>query len=465
MSDWCRPSAQGEPQGVDEFRNGPGMFSGYDPTTRDRTGVDQCEKAGGHRLDRAESVSAGAGMCPDLRAVGTSAINPAEAGGRPLGLPGRVAVIALVAVALVVGLASGTGLFEAAPYGLVGGFLAIRRPRSSIGWLLLLGACSFAVSSLNAPASLAELTSGAVSPAVMAITVVQAWSGSPLIVVLFVITLTFPAGRLPVGRWGQLARSALALVVLLAVLSVFAPTISVNIPSSSSGVSIANPLAVFPDWPGWIALSAGPPVTLLFTAVGVASMFVRLRRARGVERAQLRWLVWSMAFIVVGFLIGLVGDSVFVNGLGGVVWLPAIVAFCLPPVAIGIAILRYRLYEIDRIISRTISYGVITLVLVSVFVVVVLAAQEMLGPLTGSNTIAVAGSTLLVATLFQPLRRRIQRLVDRRFNRTRYDADRIAAALTKRLGDEVDLETLRSAILATVGAAVEPSSEALWLRE
>ena len=392
-------------------------------------------------------------------------VSAADAGGRPLGLPGRITVTAVVALALLVGLTSGTGLFEAAPYGLVGGFLAIRRPRSSIGWLLLLGAWSFAVSSLTAPASVAQLTSGAVSSLVMAITVVQAWSGSPLIVVLFVITLTFPAGRLPIGRWGQLARFALALVVLLAVLSAFAPTISVNIPSSSSGVTVANPLAVFPGWPGWIVLSAGPPITLVFTAAGVASMFVRLRRAGSVERAQLRWLVWSMAFIVVGFIVGLVGDSIFVNGLGGAVWLPAIVAFCLPPVAIVIAILRYRLYEIDRLISRTIIYGLVTLVLASVFVVVVLAAQAVLGPLTGSSTIAVAGSTLLVAALFQPIRRRVQRLVDRRFNRTRYDAERTVAAFADRLRDEVDLEALRAEILATVSAAVEPSAVSLWLRE
>jgi hypothetical protein len=374
-------------------------------------------------------------------------------------------VIVLVALALVVGLTSGTGLFEAVPSGLVGGFLAIRRPRSSIGWLLVLGAWSFAVTSVTAPASVAQLTSGTLSTLAMAITVVQAWSGGLLIVVLFVITLTFPAGRLPIGRWGQLARFALALVVLLAVLSVFAPTISVNVPSSSSGVSVANPLAVFPEWPGWIVLSAGAPIGLLFTAAGVASMFVRLRRARGVERARLRWLVWSMAFIVVGFVVGLVGDSVFVNGLGGAVWLPAIVAFYLPPIAIGLAVLRYKLYEIDRIISRTISYGVVSLVLASVFVVVVLAAQAVLGPLTRSNTIAVAGSTLLVAALFQPIRRRVQSLVDRRFNRSRFDAEWTVAAFAERLRDEVDLDQLRLEILATVAATVEPSSGSLWLRE
>jgi hypothetical protein len=392
-------------------------------------------------------------------------VSVAEAGGHPLGLPGRITVIVLVALALVVGLTSGTGLFEAAPYGLVGGFLAIRRPQSSIGWLLLLGAWSFAVSNVTTPASVAQLTSGAVSTLVLAITVVQAWSGSPLIVVLFVITVSFPTGRLPIGRWGQLARFALALVVLLAVLSAFTPTISVNIPGSSSGVTVANPLAVFPEWPGWIALSAGPPIALLFTAAGVASMVVRLRRARGVERAQLRWLVWSMAFIVGGFIVGLVGDSIFVNGLGGAVWLPAIVAFCLPPIAIGLAVLRYKLYEIDRIISRTMSYGVVTLVLASLFVAVVLAVQAVLGPVTGSSTIAVAGSTLLVAALFAPIRRRVQGLVDRRFNRSRFDAERTVAAFAERLRDEVDLDQLRAEILATVLATVEPSSVSLWLRE
>ncbi|MGH2465097.1 MAG: hypothetical protein ACRDGI_06520 [Candidatus Limnocylindrales bacterium] len=321
------------------------------------------------------------------------------------------------------------------------------------------------MSSLYAPASVSQLTTGTIAPLALAIIVVQAWSGSPLIVVLFVISLTFPAGRLPVGPWARPAQIALGVVVLLAVLSVFAPTISANVANSSSGVTLANPLAVFPGWPGWAVLSQGPAITLAFTAAGVGSMFVRLRRAGSVERAQLRWLVWSMAFIVVGFIVGLVGDSVFVNGLGGAVWLPAILAFCLPPVAIGIAILRYRLYEIDRIISRTISWAVITIILGASFVLTIVVAQALIAPIAGSNELVVAGSTLLVAALFQPIRARVQRLVDRRFNRTRYDAERTVAAFAGRLRDEVDLEALRSEILATVSAAVEPSAVSLWLRD
>ncbi len=382
----------------------------------------------------------------------------------PLGMAGRIIVVASVAVALAIGLSSGTGLFEATPYGLVGGFLAIRRPGNPIGWLLLAGAWSFAVSSINVPVTAAQLTSGTVPAAALALAVIQAASWGPLLVVLLVITIVFPTGRLPLGRWGQLARLAVATVVVLAILSVFAPTISVTVAGVSSGVTAANPLAVAPAWSGWIVASQAAPITLMLTAVAVGAMFVRLRGAQGVERAQLRWLVWSLAFIVIGFVVGLVGDATLDNGLNGLVWVPAIVAFALPPIAIGIAILRYRLYEIDRLISRTISWAAVTLILGACFVLVILVAQALIAPVTGSSELAVAGSTLLVAALFQPIRRRVQRLVDRRFNRARYDAEATINAFAGRLRDEVDLEHLRVEILATVGHTVEPSSVSLWLR-
>jgi hypothetical protein len=331
--------------------------------------------------------------------------------------------------------------------------------------MLLAGAWSFALSSINVPVTAAQLTSGAVPAPVLALAVVQAASGGPLLILLLAITVVFPTGRLPSGRWGQLARLAIVAVVVLGVLSVFAPTISVAVPGVSSGVTAVNPLAVAPAWPGWIVVSQGPPITLVLTAGGVVTMFVRLRRARGVEQAQLRWLVWSMGFIVIGFVVGLVGDSTLDNGLNGLVWLPAIIAFSLPPIAIGIAILRYRLYEIDRLVSRTISWAVVTVILGTTFVVAILLARALVAPVTGSSELAVAVSTLLVAALFQPIRRRVQRFVDRRFNRTRYDADRIVTAFAGRLRDEVDFERLRAEILATVVQTVEPSSVSLWLRE
>ena len=229
-------------------------------------------------------------------------------------------------------------------------------------------------------------------------------------------------------------------------------------------MSVPNPLALVPGWPLWPVVSVGPAVTLALAAAGVMSMVVRLRRAQGVERAQLRWLVWSMAFIIVGFVIGLVGDSVFANGLNGAVWLPAIVAFALPPLAIGVAVLRYRLYEIDRLISRTIGWAVLTVILGGVFVGLVLGLQSILAPFTRSNELAVAGSTLLVFSLFQPIRRRVQAVVDRRFNRSRYDAQVAVESFSTGLRDEVDLKILQESLLAIVETTLEPTVSGLWLR-
>jgi hypothetical protein len=204
----------------------------------------------------------------------------------------------------------------------------------------------------------------------------------------------------------------------------------------------------------------------------VASLIVRYRRAAGIERAQLKWFAaaatvtgvagavnigtnWSLTTAPTGAL----GTINTVSGF--VIW----VGLALLPVAIGLAVLRYKLYEIDRLISRTISYGVLTAIVGGLFVGFILVFQAVLAPLTGSNELAVAGSTLLAAALFQPLRRRVQRIVDRRFNRSRYDAEQTVAAFAARLADEVDLDQLRAEILATVTATVEPSSVSLWLRD
>jgi hypothetical protein len=135
------------------------------------------------------------------------------------------------------------------------------------------------------------------------------------------------------------------------------------------------------------------------------------------------------------------------------------------PISVGIAVLRYRLYEIDRIVSRTIGWAMVSAVLVAVFIALVLVTQTALASITSSNTFAVAGSTLVVAALFQPLRRRVQSGVDRRFNRARYDAERTVTAFAARLRDDVDMDQLRAEITSTVGRTVQPASVALWLRE
>jgi hypothetical protein len=194
---------------------------------------------------------------------------------------------------------------------------------------------------------------------------------------------------------------------------------------------------------------------------------IRYRRAAGIERAQLKWFALVMAISLPALLVrfSLYGNDGVELIVSNVALLVAYAGFALLPVAIGIAILRYRLYEIDRLISRTISYGVLTAIVGGLFGGFILVFQAVLAPVTGSNELAVAGSTLLVFALFQPLRRRVQRLVDRRFNRSRYDAERTVAAFAGRLRDEVDLDALKLEILATVTRAVEPTTVALWLRE
>ncbi|HEX7472172.1 MAG TPA: hypothetical protein VF323_03750, partial [Candidatus Limnocylindrales bacterium] len=200
----------------------------------------------------------------------------------------------------------------------------------------------------------------------------------------------------------------------------------------------------------------------------IASLVVRYRRASGIERAQLKWFAYVGLVVLPTLLLAIVtrgATSGPLLVLNGIAWVVAIGGLALLPVAIGIAVLRYRLYEIDRLISRTISYGVLTAIVAGLFVGFILVFQAVLAPVTGSNELAVAGSTLLAAALFQPIRRRVQRLVDRRFNRSRYDAEQTVAAFASRLRDEVDLEQLRAEILATVAATVEPSSVSLWLRD
>ena len=224
-------------------------------------------------------------------------------------------------------------------------------------------------------------------------------------------------------------------------------------------MTVPNPAALLPNLPIWGVVTPDTvilPIAVLMVAAAI-SVVVRHRRAAGIERQQLRWFSAALAFVVLAVVGGyIVGTLIPEIGDQGPQWLV--------PIAIGIAVLRYRLYDIDRIISRAIGYLVVTSVLVAAFALLVLGLTSVLEPLTGGNTLAVAGSTLVVAALFQPLRARVQRGVDRRFDRSRYDGERLLAALGERLRDEVDLAAIRGEVLATVDAAVRPSGPGLWLR-
>jgi hypothetical protein len=349
----------------------------------------------------------------------------------------------------------------------VGAVLVARLPRNILGWLLLLGGVSLAVS--IGAGGLADyglnVHRGSVPGAIWFAVLSGATGGTFIGLLGGFVPLYFPTGRLPSPRWRA--------VVLIAIVPTFSPIITSLFGPLSVGsypADVTNPLEVGGfggSLVGLLSMVSGVlgVVALVFV---VASLVVRYRRARGVEQAQLKWFAYVGLVVVPTLLVAIVTGGATSGPLAiltNVAWATAIGGLTLLPITIGIAVLRYRLYEIDRLVSRTISWTLMTVLIASLFVGSVLALQELLAPILRTSDLAVAGSTLLVFALFQPIRRKIQRIVDRRFNRARYDAEATVVAFAGRLRDEVDLDQLRAEILATVRQTVEPSSVSLWLRE
>jgi hypothetical protein len=207
-----------------------------------------------------------------------------------------------------------------------------------------------------------------------------------------------------------------------------------------------------------VATRVALAVTTLAVAVAAGSLVVRFRRAQGVERQQLRWVALAAALMLLAGPIVLVPvaleSPILVN------WVSAVWVMVLP-VAVGAAVLRYRLYDLDRIISRTLAYGLLTLLLGGGYALVVLGLGQLLGR---DSPLVVAAATLAVAAVFQPARRRVQAVVDRRFNRRRHDATRIIEAFGVRLRNQVDLDALHTELLAVVDQTMQPTQVSLWLR-
>jgi hypothetical protein len=199
-------------------------------------------------------------------------------------------------------------------------------------------------------------------------------------------------------------------------------------------------------------------VSTLAVVVGAGSLVVRFRRAGGVERQQLRWVASAAALVVLAAVVALGGVAV---GATAVVTWTLSTCLALLPLAIGAAVLRYRLYDLDRIISRTLTYALLTLLLGGGYAGIVLGLGQLLGR---ESSLVVAGATLAMAGLFRPARRRIQAAVDRRFNRRRYDAARTIEAFSARLREELDLDTLSAELLSVVDQAMQPTTASLWLR-
>lgn len=342
-------------------------------------------------------------------------------------------------------------------FGIVGALMVTRLPRNPIGWILWLTAIVVAGSIFgNTYAALSVTSFAGTLPATVPIAVMAQATLIPLIgAVCIFVPMHFPDGRLPSARWRKVARFSFVAVVLASVLSALTPG------PLSGGSEIANPLGIAalegsPDVIGLLILVAllGPFV------LSVASVIARYRSGDTTGRQQLRW--FAGAAIVMVFFVALGSSNI--GPLAEIGWLLMVAGLALLPIAIGIAVLRYRLYEIDRIISRTISWTLSTGVILAVFAGIVVGLQGVLTEATGGSTLAVAASTLVAFALFQPVRRRVQRTVDRRFDRARYDAQRLVDVFGERLRYDVDLGALRIALSATATDAVRPTSSTVWLR-
>jgi hypothetical protein len=290
---------------------------------------------------------------------------------------------------------------------------------------------------------------------------VAAWSWALGGLLVLLLPLLYPTGRPPSPRWWSLAWLA-GLVCLLSMASwAFRPG-----PLEASQVAVApNPLGI----PGAdqlleavdvIAATLSVPVFL----AAVASVVVRFRRARDIERQQLKWFVYASLVVVAGFTLSSTLPTL-IPGISELVLDLVVTGLALAwPVALGIAILRYRLYEIDRLINRTLVYALLTALLGGVYAGAVLVLGQVFGGVSSNPpSWAVAGATLAAAALFQPARRRIQQIVDRRFNRRKYDAVKTIDAFSARLREEVDLDTLSAELLTVVDQTMQPTTASLWL--
>jgi hypothetical protein len=353
-----------------------------------------------------------------------------------------------------------------ASYGAVGALLAIRRPGNPIGWLLVVAAFGFVGTTIPGGLDVGALRSGSGPWPEFLLVWTSAWSAYAAFASLVALTLLFPSGSLPAGRWRGPAIGLVGACVAAAVLAAAAPEIGFTPDGGATEVRVPNRLSPLA---GIDALAGFPydmlvVVTVGALGIGAGSMLVRYRRATGVGRLQLRWLVAATAFLVLAMSAGLVSILVLGEDIGVLAWIPAIVAYPAVPAAIYVAITRYRLYEIDRVISRTVGWVSVTIVLAGVFALAILALQTAMAPFTNRDTLAVAASTLLAAALFQPLRRRVQAVVDRRFNRARTDAQRSVDGFAIQVRENPDPGTVHRRLVGAAIEAVQPDGAAVWIR-
>ena len=347
-------------------------------------------------------------------------------------------------------------------FGIVGLIVARRQPRNPMGWILL--GCAFCLALDDAASTYSVFDyrdhHGSLPLGPLAVLLQPSWA--PGIALLALSILLFPDGEIPPGRWrlplGVFAVSCVVWLVAAYGIAVDA-VVSNRVHVDSTGNLLLENHATG-AWAWWGVYQN--VFFFLIVAIGVSWIVAQIpayRRATGVRKAQLKWLMAGAATALVGAI--LTTSTSGANGVADVLGFFGTAALLGLPIGIGIGILRYRLYDIDRLISRTLSYALLTGALVGVFAGLVLLTTRVL---PFSSPVGVAASTLAAAGLFSPLRARLQRLVDRRFNRARYDAETTVAAFSVRLRDAIDVETVLDELADAAGASLEPAHVSVWIK-
>jgi hypothetical protein len=361
----------------------------------------------------------------------------------------------------------GGAFFLAFP--LVGALIASKRPKNAVGWLCL------AVGALWALSGVFDYYGyyGAATPGSVPFPVVAAgisdWIWVPAVGLLGTyVLLLFPDGRLPSKRWRPLAWLSGAVILLLSVGVMLAPG-----PLDNLG-GVRNPFGI--EGADWLTVAAFVllPLLPLCMLASALSLVLRYRRSGGEERQQIKWIAFAASVVVVVYAIAMIASFAFPaeswTTAGSVWWLNLLTyavlsSFTLVPIAVGIAVLKYRLYEIDIIINRALVYVSLTATLVALYLGGVVLLQRLFVLLTGQrSTLAVVASTLLIAALFNPMRHRIQAFIDRRFYRRKYDAAKTLESFSAKLRDETDLDALSDNLVVAVRETMQPARVSLWLR-
>src|SRR5215211_5812878 len=349
---------------------------------------------------------------------------------------------------------------QAGSFSIIGAIIASRLPANPVGWLFCAAACTIAVAYLSAEYAIYTLVARPDSlPIGEALAWLAFWVWIPSIGCIVLSVLLFPNGRLPSPRWRWLVWLSVSLTIAGAIWVALSPGVIGNLGF------IRNPLGIEGLPRGYKPVQTIMSALLLVAAV--STLGLRLLRTRGIERQQIKW----PAFIAVVAAGGSVIQDTAISETIGLRWLEwagyvvVIAALVCFPISIGIAIVRYRLYEIDTLINRALVYALLTAILAAVYFGAVVLLQRVFVALTGQqSTLAVVASTLLIAALFTPLRRRIQSFIDRRFYRRKYDARKTLEAFSAQLRDETDLEALSGDLVGVVRETMQPAHVSLWLR-